>query len=1079
MKEYTSSHNLQFLSEGGEMGKLTRQKDWSNTSVGNPEIWPQSLKTTISIILNSRFPMFLWWGPELLCFYNDAYRPSLGKSGKHPFILGAKAKEAWPEIWHIIKPLIDQVINTGESVWFEDQLIPIYRNGEMEDVYWTFSYSSVKDESGTISGVLVTCYETTEKVKILSEVEERESQLNFALQAANLATWDLNPITNKFVGNNRLKEWFGLSFNDEIELPHAIERIVEKDRNRVINEIEKSLNDYPSGDYNIEYSIINPETNQVRIIVAKGRALFNEDKVAIRFSGTLQDITEQSANKIKLAKSEKQFRDIIKQAPVAITILKGDNFLVETANDSYLEIVDRKAETFIRKPLFDSLPEAKETVEPILLEVYHSGNPFQGIEFPVTIRRNGEEEQCYFNFIYHPLKEANKITGIIAIATDVTTSVIAKNGLLESEWKFRNLVMQSPIPMTIFRGPDYVIELANPVMLKDIWRKKKEDILGEKLLDVFPELKDQKYPEILKNVYETGKLHSEKESLTYVKKEDGLKKLYFDFQYAPLFEVDKTISGVIVTVTDVTEKVETRIRIENAETRLRLATEAAGLATWELNLQTKELICSDRLLEIFGHAKDSVFSYEQLKSQILESDRNTILTKAMQKAESTGVYFYEARILQHNKSIRWIRTQGKFFKDANGIPKKTIGIIQDITEEKKHQQKLYENEQKFRLLADSMPQHIWTSDPEGNLNYFNQSVYDFSGITPEQLAKEGWLQIVHPEDRPKNIEKWTEAIKTGNDFLYEHRFRRADGEYIWQLSRAIPQIDQNGKIQMWVGTSTDIEDHKRFAKELEKQVLERTKLLIESKDKLEHSNRDLKNINEELQSFAYVSSHDMQEPLRKIQTFSSRILDKEKDNLTLKGQDYFTRIQNAANRMQTLIEDLLAYSRTNTTEKVFKKIPLEKVVHEVLGELEETIEEKNVSVQLTEMCSATIIPFQFKQLLHNLIGNSIKFSIDGVNPVIIIKSEIIKGSNIEHLPLQKRKNYCHFTISDNGIGFEPQFKERIFQVFQRLHGRNEYTGTGIGLAIVKKIVDNHDGIIEATSMPNKGVTFDIYIPEKE
>src|SRR6188508_2857784 len=125
-----------FLRGGGEMGELIRAKDWSKTSLSDPADWPQSLRITLGILLKTKFPMFLFWGKELICFYNDAYRPSLGKEGKHPYILGMKGEEAWTEIWHIIKPLIDQVLSGGNATWSEDQLIPIFRNGKLEDVYW-------------------------------------------------------------------------------------------------------------------------------------------------------------------------------------------------------------------------------------------------------------------------------------------------------------------------------------------------------------------------------------------------------------------------------------------------------------------------------------------------------------------------------------------------------------------------------------------------------------------------------------------------------------------------------------------------------------------------------------------------------------------------------------------------------------------------------------------------------------------------------------------------------------------------------------------------------------------------------
>ncbi len=176
---------ISFLQGGGEMGKLIREKDWSANPVGEPGTWPQSLRITLGILLSSKFPMFLWWGKELTCFYNDAYRPSLGNEGKHPEILGQSAEKAWPEIWHIIKPLIDQVLAGDGATWSEDQLVPIYRNGHIEDVYWTFSYSPVKDEEGTINGVLVVCTETTNQVITLKKLADSEQQIRNLIKMAS------------------------------------------------------------------------------------------------------------------------------------------------------------------------------------------------------------------------------------------------------------------------------------------------------------------------------------------------------------------------------------------------------------------------------------------------------------------------------------------------------------------------------------------------------------------------------------------------------------------------------------------------------------------------------------------------------------------------------------------------------------------------------------------------------------------------------------------------------------------------------------------------------------------------------
>ncbi len=168
------------------MGELTRTYDWSTTSLGVPSQWPQSLRTTVNIILRSRFPMFLWWGPELIQFYNDAYRPSLGSNGKHPAALGQPGAACWPEIWPVVKPLIDQVWGGGEATWREDELIPIYRNGQLENVYWTFSYSPVSDESGHINGVLVTCTETTRQVSLVNQLQNSEQRFRNLVREASI-----------------------------------------------------------------------------------------------------------------------------------------------------------------------------------------------------------------------------------------------------------------------------------------------------------------------------------------------------------------------------------------------------------------------------------------------------------------------------------------------------------------------------------------------------------------------------------------------------------------------------------------------------------------------------------------------------------------------------------------------------------------------------------------------------------------------------------------------------------------------------------------------------------------------------
>lgn len=635
---------------------------------------------------------------------------------------------------------------------------------------------------------------------------------------------------------------------------------------------------------------------------------------------------------------ESRFRESVEQAPVGIAIFRGKDMVIEMANAMYLELITRPLEAVVGRSLYDVLPEVKQSVKPLLDNVWETATPYYGNEFPVTLYRRGKPELVYFNFVYQPLKNnRGEIDGVMVAATDVTADVEAKHSLVQSELQFRNLVMQSPIAMAIFKGRDMVIDMANHTMLETMWRRPSEEVTGRTLLDVFPELEGQKFPELLQRVFNTGVAHKEKEAVAYVDGPDGMRKFYLDFEYTPLFNLEKNVYAIMATVYDVTERKE-------QEMALRLS------------------------------------------------------------------------------------------------------------------------EEKFRVLGETLPQMIWTTDAEGSLNYASKRYFEFTGMTLAELNGIGWFNVIHPDDLVRNLPIWKDAVARGVEYQIEHRMRKADGTYRWHLTRTVPQKDAEGNVKMWVGSTTDIHEGKMFIDQLEAQVQERTKAL-------QRSNDDLRNSNEELAQFAYVASHDLQEPLRKIQTFASRLLDTEYNNITEKGKDYFTRMQAAAQRMRQLIEDLLSFSRTsNNGEQLFEYVDLTQVLMRVKELLSEQIEKKEAVIEYDMLPVLSAIPYQIEQLFMNLLNNALKFSRKGVKPLIKVKMEDSVYTLVGGIPYHK------ITIADNGIGFDPQFSERIFQVFQRLHVRNEFEGTGIGLAICKKIMDNHKGMITAEGWPDEGAVFTLLFP---
>jgi signal transduction histidine kinase len=257
-------------------------------------------------------------------------------------------------------------------------------------------------------------------------------------------------------------------------------------------------------------------------------------------------------------------------------------------------------------------------------------------------------------------------------------------------------------------------------------------------------------------------------------------------------------------------------------------------------------------------------------------------------------------------------------------------------------------------------------------------------------------------------------------------------------------------------------------KQLETEIMVRNNAeeeVLEFADKLEKSNR-------ELESFAHVASHDLQEPLRKVKTFGDRIVAKYADKLDDKGRDYFNRMQSATNRMQNLIDGLLTFSRVTTKANPFEAVDLNTLTTDVIGDLETRVEQTGGRIEVDDLTTVEADPLQMRQLMQNLIGNALKFSRENEPPVVKVHGEMLHDSE------DGDGEVYQITVEDNGIGFEEEYSDRIFGVFQRLHGRQEYEGTGIGLSICKRIVERHEGSIIAKSAPGQGASFIVTLPLK-
>ncbi|QMW03853.1 PAS domain-containing sensor histidine kinase [Spirosoma foliorum] len=971
-----------FLQASGEMGELTRNFDWSTTVLGSPDQWSQSLRTIVSVILTSKFPMFLWWGPELIQFYNDAYRPSLGNAGKHPTALGQPGADCWPETWPTIKPLIDQVLAGGEATWSEDQLIPIYRNGRLEDVYWTFSYSPVNDESGRPAGVLVTCSETTEKVTTIRDLQEHKDQLEFTIEAAELGTWDLNPLTNKFTANSRLKSWFGLLPEEEILLPKAIESIAEKDRPRVIEAIAHALDYASGGRYAIDYTIVNPLDGSERIVRAKGKAWFTDQKIAYQFKGTLQDITsERKAQEETVA--AQQLADLaIKSAGIGlfqVDLLTGHIDYSPT----YAAIItgDATKTGFTRQDFTNYVH-----VDDLYLRDAANQIGIETGDFYYQPRVIWDDGSVHHISVMGGLvvDETGRPVSYSGTVRDITEQEKQRQTLQEVEERFaqaqhqsdtlfRALVEEAPIATCLFVGRDMRIEVANEIMI-GYWGKD-STVLGLPLSEAVPELHGQPFLAILDEVFTTGKAYEEKAARAELEVDGVLGTYYFDFTYKPLRNAAGQVYGIMDMAVDVTHQVLAQQQIEKTQRQV-------------------------------------LSSFEQ---------------------SPVGIAILSGPDLS--------------FRMANPFYSALVG----------------------RKPDDLLGKPLLEALPELTGQGFDQLLNGVAATGVPYLAKEVAVDIV----RDNQLER------IYVDFTYQPQYESAQGistlpadgvdnDYVSSILVVVTDVTQQVLARQKIEESE--ERYRILSAELDGQVQVRTR-------QLEDSIQDLKRSNDNLEKFAYIASHDLQEPLRKIQQFGDLLKTRYATPQAEEGI-YLERMQSAASRMSRLIRDLLSFSRISTRRDASGPVSLSDVIKSALGDLDLRIQETDAQIVVGSLPVVLGDASQLGQLFQNLLNNALKFRQAELTPLITITAHQVALADLPPAvrPTQLTAIYHQIDVSDNGIGFEQKYIDRIFQVFQRLHGKNEFEGTGIGLAICEKVAANHGGAITAISEPGQGATFSVYLP---
>ncbi len=1074
-----------FLRGGGEMGAMIRAFDWSKTPVGPVHQWPQSLQTALSILLGSGYPMFIAWGPEFIQFYNDGYRPILG-STKHPAALGQPTPECFHEIWDFIGPMFHRAREEGEATTLVDQLLPLDRNGYVEECYFTFSYSAIREQSGQGGGVLVTVIETTARVlgerrlRTLRDlaarsIEAKDSQSACAAAAQTLAS---NPHDVACSAIYLFDKGRSSAILAGFSGPAPEARI--KPGNPEIQQIL-------AGDlaFTIPYGGLAcgvwPEPVQLAEVVAipvpghaepagflrlgiSPRKAFDEEyasffqKVAGHIGSAIAEAEAFEAERKRaemLAELDRAktvfFSNVSHEFRTPLTLLLGpvEEILARPGDTlscgrEELDVVHRNALRLLR--LVNSLLDfsrigagrIRAHYEPTDLAVFTT-------DLAGMFRSAMEKAGLEFTVDCPPLPEP------LYVDRPMWENIVLN--LLSNAYKF---TLEGGVRVSLGTGNGAAI-----LRVADTGTGIPEDELP-RLFERFHRVEGARGRSFegtgigLALVNELVHLHGGNIDVESAVDRGTTFSVAIPFgrDHLPAEKVAETAGAATVTPRAI------------ADGNLLSLPDSSLPAAASPNQSSGRILLADdnpdmrdyvsRILQASYEVHAVANGHEALKAAT-EAPPDLLISDVMMPGMDGFELLRQMRANPASATVPVILLSARAGDDsrvegldagADDYLVKPFTASELLARVRSHigmarrreaaDHVLRESEQRFRLLADAAPVLIWQSDRQGRRDYFNRPWIEFTGRSLESELGDGWLSGVHPDDRQRLVEVFHHALEVREPFRIEYRLIRHDGQYRWILDHGVPRFTGSGELAGFIGSCVDI---------TERKVME---------DSLRAANRDL-------EQFAYAASHDLQEPLRNISNYSQLLVRRYQQVQDDDVQSFVDCIVDGAKRMQALLRDLLSFTNiSRARESPAALIDAEEVLGEVIDSLEMAIEESGGVVGHDALPKLRVERVHLLELLQNLISNALKYR--GEEPPQV------------HVGAERTGGEWIFCVFDNGIGIDPRYAKTIFGLFKRLHGRDKYPGTGLGLAICSKVVERYGGRIWVESQPGEGSRFYFTLP---
>lgn len=786
--------------------------------------------------------------------------------------------------------------------------------------------------------------------------------------------------------------------------------------------------------------------------------------------GVFIDITDQKKTAAALRERDAEFRIMAESIPTLAWMARADGhiFWYNKRWYDYTGTTPADMEGWGWKAVHN--PAVLPDVLVRWQKSIDTGEPFEMV-FPL---RGADGTFRTFLTRVSPSKEGGRVVQWFGTNTDVTEQLEAAEKLRASEERFRTLT--ESVPNVVWNADAD----GHPTYFNTRWTESTgltlEDVqqvgpLGW-LVAAHPDDHDRvkaAWDDTVTNVVTGGADRFAQE--LRLRRGGSDEYRWFLTVAVPLRRPDGTIDQWIGSMADIDDQKTAAVRVQVAADRFRTLTEAMPQFVWTCRPDGWCDYLSRQWVEYTGIPEADQLASGWL-SQVHPDDQAGLSDRWRASVEGRGNLEVEFRIRRRDGVYRWFKTRAVPYQDAGGVVK-WIGTNTDIEDTVQAEVGLRAALDRFRTLTEAVTQMVWTADPRGEVTSFNRRWDEYTGLRLADRDSPGWATVIHPDDSTKVNTSWQLATaQTADHYTQEFRLRRAaDGEYRWMLSNAVPLRAAAGEVVEWVGSLTDIHDQKSAAETLERTVRERTAQLVEeveerkrAEQRVEAVARELQRSNVELEQFAYIASHDLQEPLRKIQSFGDLLKTKYREPLPDGGKEYVDKMLTSAARMRRLIDDLLSLSRVTSQGKAYARVDLADIAEQVRGDLDLRLEQTGGTIDIGPLPAVDADPTQIRQLFQNLFSNALKFRKPGVAPVVRVSGESPDEST------------ARIVVEDNGIGFDEKYRDRIFQVFQRLHGRDEYEGTGVGLAICQKIVDRHRGSITAHGRPGDGATFVVTLP---